>query len=61
LTESGRYRGGLNVTLTRDLIKDLTLNLSVYESYDSDPPEGEDGTAAAKEDYGIVTSFGYKF
>jgi hypothetical protein len=61
LTESGRYRGGLNVTLTRDLIKDLTLNLSVYESYDSDPPEGEDGTQAEKEDYGIVTSFGYKF
>jgi uncharacterized protein DUF481 len=59
LTESGRYRGSMNVTLSRDLIKDLTFNLSLYESYDSDPPQ-DDGEAL-KEDYGIVTSIGYKF
>jgi hypothetical protein len=61
LTESGRYRGSLNVTLARDLIKDLTLSLSVFGSYDSDPPQAEGATDVAKEDYSIVTSFGYKF
>jgi hypothetical protein len=57
LTESGRYRSELNITLTRDLIEDLTLDLSYYNSYDSKPPD----VTASKTDYGIVTSLGYKF
>lgn len=59
LTESGRYRTGLNVTLQRDLVKDFTINLTLYQSYDSDPPDAEDGSDNS--DYGIVTSLGYKF
>jgi hypothetical protein len=56
LTESGRVRGSLDVSLRRELISDLFFDLSLYDSYDSDPPsEGE------KNDYGIVTSLGYKF
>lgn len=59
LTESGRYRTGLNVTLRRDLVKDFTINLTLYQSLDSEPPDAEQG--ADNSDYGIVTSVGYKF
>jgi hypothetical protein len=60
ITEQGRYRSSLNVNLARDLIKDFTLSLTVYQSYDSDPPAESNGEIN-KKDYGIVTSFGYKF
>jgi hypothetical protein len=56
LTESGRHRGNLDVSLRREIISDLFFDLSFYESYDSDPPSGAETT-----DYGIVTSLGYKF
>jgi putative salt-induced outer membrane protein YdiY len=56
LTDSGRVRGDLDVALRRELITDLFIELSVYDSYDSKPPE--DGT---ENDYGIVTSLGYTF
>jgi putative salt-induced outer membrane protein YdiY len=56
LTESGRVRSSLDVGLRHELIEDLFIELSVYDTYDSDPPtEGE------KNDYGIVTSLGYTF
>lgn len=56
LTESGRVRTNAEVALSRELIDDLFLELSFYETYDTDPPEeGE------KSDYGIVTSLGYTF
>mgnify|MGYP000883632685 CR=1 FL=1 len=56
LTESGRVRANLDLGLRRELITDLFVELSVYDSYDSQPPE--DGT---ENDYGIVTSLGYTF
>jgi hypothetical protein len=56
LTESGRWRGNLDVSLRREIISDLFFDISFYESYDSAPPSG-----AATTDYGIVTSLGYKF
>lgn len=56
LTESGRVRGQLDFALRRELIEDLFVEISVYDSYDSEPPEeGEEN------DYGIVTSLGYTF
>jgi putative salt-induced outer membrane protein YdiY len=56
LTESGRVRSQLDFALRRELITDLFVEISVYDSYDSKPPEeGE------KNDYGIVTSLGYTF
>ncbi|HEX5047320.1 MAG TPA: DUF481 domain-containing protein [Gammaproteobacteria bacterium] len=60
ITEQGRYRSSLNMTMARDLIKDFTINLTLYQSYDSDPPAEANGEIN-KKDYGIVTSFGYKF
>jgi hypothetical protein len=55
-TEPGRWRGNLDLYVKRELIEDLFVELSLYDSYDSEPPiEGE------KNDYGIVTSLGYPF
>jgi hypothetical protein len=56
LTESGRYRGNLDVSLRREFFSDFFFDISLYESYDSDPPSGGETT-----DYGIITSLGYKF
>jgi putative salt-induced outer membrane protein YdiY len=56
LTESGRVRSQLDFALRRELITDLFVEISVYDSYDSEPPEeGETN------DWGIVTSLGYTF
>jgi putative salt-induced outer membrane protein YdiY len=57
LTDSGRYRSNVNVTLRREVIKDFYLDLSFYHSYDSDPPDED----AASSDHGITTSLGYSF
>jgi hypothetical protein len=56
ITESGRRRGNLDISLRREVISDLFFDISLYESYDSHPPA--EGTTT---DYGIVTSLGYKF
>lgn len=57
LTESGRYRSELSTTLSRELVDDLTFDISLYGSYDSQPPD----VSAEESDYGVVTSLGYKF
>ncbi|GMW05206.1 MAG: DUF481 domain-containing protein [Gammaproteobacteria bacterium] len=56
VTESGRWRSLLEFALRRELVSDLFVELSLYSSYDSEPPE--DGS---KNDYGIVTGLGYTF
>jgi hypothetical protein len=56
LTDGGRVRGNLDITLRRELISDLFFDLSFYGSLDSQPPE-----AGEKTDYGIVTGLGYSF
>lgn len=57
ITESGRYRTNLNLTLRQEIVKDFYLDLSVYQSYDSDPPD----VSADQDDYGVTTSLGYSF
>ena len=44
-------------TLFREIVTDFYLDLSFYQSYDSDPPDA----AAEKTDYGVITSLGYSF
>lgn len=56
ITESGRVRSQLDFALRRELVTDLFVEISVYDSYDSDPPE-----EAETNDWGIVTSLGYTF
>jgi putative salt-induced outer membrane protein YdiY len=57
LTESGRYRTDASVSLRREIVSDFYLDLSFYQTYDSDPPDLE----ADKSDYGVITSLGYSF
>jgi len=57
LTESGRYRTDTSLSLRREIVSDFYLDLSFYQSYDSDPPD----TDAEHSDYGVITSLGYSF
>ena len=57
ITESGRYRTSGSLSLRREIVSDFYLDLSLYQSYDSDPPDA----TAEKDDYGITTSLGYSF
>ena len=57
LTESGRYRTDASLSLRREIISDFYVDLSFYQTYDSDPPDAD----AASTDYGLVTSLGYSF
>lgn len=55
ITDSGRTRAQLDISLRWEMIKDLYWDLSDYNTYDSDPPSGSEST----NDYGIVTSIGW--
>jgi hypothetical protein len=57
ITESGRYRTDVSVSLRRELIPDFYLDLSFYHTYDQQPPD----PTAEKSDYGVTTSLGYSF
>jgi Protein of unknown function, DUF481 len=57
LTDFGRVRARMDVSLQRKFTRALSLNLSVYDDYDSTPP----GTRVTTNDFGIVTSLGYTF
>jgi len=57
LTDIGRVRARMDVILQRKFTGSLSLNLSLYDDYDSRPP----GTQVVTNDYGIVTSLGYTF
>jgi len=57
ITESGRYRTELSLSLRRELIPDFYLDLSFYHTYDREPPD----PTADNSDYGVTTSLGYSF
>jgi hypothetical protein len=57
LTDFGRVRARMDVSLLRKFTRSFSLNLSVYDDYDSSPP----GTRVVTNDFGIVTSLGYTF
>jgi hypothetical protein len=56
LTDLGRFRSNTNVTISQEIIKDFTVGLTFYNSYDNKPAEG-----AEKNDWGITTTIGYTF
>jgi hypothetical protein len=57
LTTSGRIRTEIDISASREVIKDLSVVVSFYHSYDSDPVDPDaNGT-----DYGLVTSIGWTF
>ena len=57
ITSSGRYRAQLNSYWRQEIVIDFFFELSLYGTYDSQPPEG----ALQTSDYGLVTSIGYSF
>jgi uncharacterized protein DUF481 len=57
LTQSHRYRGTGNVSLTHKLVGGLTVGATGYWSYDSRPPQG----AVEKSDYGVTFNLGYSY
>jgi len=57
LTDWGRVRAELDVRIKREILRDFTVSLRVYESYDSRPiTEG-----AARNDYGGSVGIGWTF
>jgi hypothetical protein len=57
LTESDRYRGNGNLSLTHKITGDFTLGITAYWSADSHPPD----PTARKSDYGLTFNLGYEF
>jgi hypothetical protein len=57
LTESNRYRGNGNLSLTHKIAGDFTLGLTAYWSADTHPPD----PTAEKSDYGLTFNIGYEF
>lgn len=57
LTESDRYRGNGNLSLTHKIAGDFTLGLTAYFSADSHPPD----PTARRSDYGLTFNIGYEF
>ncbi len=57
LNDPGRVRFQLNTDLRRELFRDFTVSLNVFDSFDSRPPTED----ALRNDIGIVTSIGWIF
>jgi hypothetical protein len=58
ITDWPRVRVNFNGSLKREIITDFTVNFSIFDSYDSKPPGGEE---AANHDFGIILSVGWTF
>lgn len=57
ITDSGRVRANWDATIGQEVFtSDFSLDLTLYVTYDSQPPIG-----AAGEDFGIVTSLNYTY
>ena len=60
LTESGRYRVELDVSYRHEIVLDLYISFSGWYSFDNKAPVTSD-TTVKQDDYGLVTSLGWKF
>ena len=56
LTESGRVRGNLSVVFSWEIFEDFDWQLSFYDSYDNEPPGGDDSST---NDYSLVTGIAW--
>lgn len=57
ITDAGRVRSNYDITLSKEFIEDLFLDLTFGGSYDSDPASDD----ADKSDYSITTGLSYEF
>jgi hypothetical protein len=58
ISEWPRLRVDFNAAVKREIITDFTVNFSIFDSYDSEPPGGEE---AANHDFGVILSVGWIF
>jgi hypothetical protein len=58
ITDWPRVRVNFNGSIKREIITDFTVNFSISDAYDSDPPGGE---LAANHDFAVVLSVGWTF
>jgi len=56
LSDWGRTRLELNLSIKRELLKDFTISIRGYESYDSRPP-----STGVHNDYGVTFGLGWTF
>jgi hypothetical protein len=57
LTNWGRQRIQFDTSVKRELWKDFFFNINLFDTFDSRPPS----TAADRNDFGIVLSFGWTY
>jgi hypothetical protein len=57
LSDAGRVRIDLNASVRREILKDFYLSINFFENFDSRPPV----TDVERNDYGLLTSFGWSF
>lgn len=57
LTDSGRVRAELDISMKWEIVEDLFWELAFYDSFDSDPVV----LGAEENDYGLVASLGWEF
>lgn len=57
LTSFGRVRFEYDLAAKYELIRDLFLNLQLYDNFDNEPIQG----GRARNDWGIITSIGFTF
>ncbi len=61
ITEAGRVRGSLDVSLRWELFEDLFWQLTLFDDYDS-RPEGHPGDEdPSNNDYGVTTGLGWSW
>jgi len=58
ITDWPRVRVEFNASIMREIITDFTVNLSAYDSFDSDPPTETEGV---NHDYGVILAVGWTF
>ena len=57
LSDLGRVRADLDLSLKWEIVSDLFWDITIYNSYDSDPPSAD----AEENDFGVRTSVGWDF
>ena len=57
LTQTGRVRIDFDCRVRREILKDFYFSISFFDNYDSDPGVVD----AERNDYGLVSSFGWAF
>lgn len=58
ITDSGRLRASLDLSLSWEFIKDFYWQISIYDDYDN-AAETDQSSNSATNDYGITTSIGW--